>query len=284
MSKFRRRFAVIGIGPAGLVAAHTISSLGYKFDLFSNSDKPSQIHGCQYLHEPIVGTNAHSTMVRYSLLGTPEKYREKVYGNAWTGTVSPEDFEGTHPAWDLRETYQRLWNMYIGEGHKETAPFQFDANPDTMSKVMVHRLDTYDAIFSTVPAPSVCLYPLEHQFKSHDIYAVGDKVEDGEVKRSIASSLLFENHNDKVICNGASSPAWYRLSRVFGVSTLEWPGQIEKPPFEGVVTVRKPLETNCDCHPWVTRIGRYGAWKKGYLVHQVVEDVRNKIEEVLSEG
>ena len=40
-----------------------------------------------------------------------------------------------------------------------------------------------------------------------------------------------------------------------------------KPPLEGVAAVRKPLTTDCNCHPDWLHVGRYGRWTKGVLSH-----------------
>ena len=83
-----------------------------------------------------------------------------------------------------------------------------------------------------------------------------------------------------VECNGTRDVGWYRKATVFGHTTVEWPIR-RKPPVKGVVTVRKPLSTNCDC--WlndripVLRVGRYGKWQKGYLTHHVVADVEKAL-------
>jgi hypothetical protein len=77
-----------------------------------------------------------------------------------------------------------------------------------------------------------------------------------------------------VQCNSNDAPRWYRAANVYGYSTVEWPAG-PKPPWPGVVSVTKPLSTNCDC--WVGkrfhRVGRFGRWTKGVLVHEAFFDM-----------
>jgi hypothetical protein len=35
------------------------------------------------------------------------------------------------------------------------------------------------------------------------------------------------------------------------------------------------LSNECDCHPEIIRMGRYGEWTKGVLVHHVFERVES---------
>lgn len=266
--RFHGKFAVLGIGPAGLTAAHAIREAGYSVDLFSKTNLKSELHGCQYLHAPLPRFGARETLVRYELWGTPDQYREKVYGQLWDGKVSPDDFLGEHRAWDIRETYDRLWDIYPGN---DCDLLPMDVNPKILDAVYDLWRAEYDAVFSTIPAPNLCRQRSTHNFSSHDIWAVGDKLEEG------IAAPMRPDADDIVVCNGKPHPSWYRSSSVFGLGTTEWPGNMPKPPVEGVVKVSKPLETDCDCYPGITRVGRYGAWKKSYLVHQVFDTVTSKV-------
>jgi hypothetical protein len=223
--------------------------------MISKELEPSILLGCQYLHAPIPGLkDAQTAKVGYHLIGTPEQYRLKVYGNEWKGKVSPEDFIGEHDAWDIRETYNRLWH-----GVKFYAHSQIRIAGGNLSAV---RMLKPDRIISTIPAMNLCESPFaKHEFYRHLIYASGaSRPQDG----------LGAN---QVMCVGDESTDWYRSSNVFGYRTVEWPAgrSISRP--EGTVRVYKPLSTDCDCHPDVIRVGRYGEWDKSVLVHQVYDKV-----------
>jgi hypothetical protein len=111
-----------------------------------------------------------------------------------------------------------------------------------------------ELIVSTIPAQALCSNP-NHEFLSHTIWADGS---------TTAAQGYAPN---SVVCDGTPHRPWYRISNVFGYHTTEW---AEKPPhFVKAVPVVKPLSTDCDCHPEVLRAGRYGAWEKKRLVHEV---------------
>jgi len=245
---------VLGCGPAGLAAAWAAVQSGREAVIVSNTDRPSRLYGCQYLHAPVPGfEHIRSTFVSYDLIGTPEQYRRKVYGDKWEGRVSPEDFVGAHEAWDIRMTYRKMWTHLIELGTVglySGVQIENGVIPD-----LVYQLDP-GRIISTIPAPALC--HRDHKFSYHKIYANG----------SIAEQTL---EDDSVTCDGTDGHAWYRVSRVFGYETIEWASmpKVAVP----VACVLKPLETECDCYPEIYRVGRYGAWRKSYLVHEVYPEV-----------
>ena len=251
------RVVILGCGPAGLAAAHAAVSSGCEAIIISNTDQPSTIYGCQYLHAPIPGyERASSVRVSYRLVGTAEQYRRKVYGDEWQGPVSPEDFQGDHDAWDIRETYGLLWRDLIGS-------MQVGLIKKYVKQGMIPFVNSLhpDLVVSTIPAQALCQDP-RHEWGSHTIWANG----------SIAPYITGEN---EVVCDGTRERTWYRISNVFGYRTTEW---ASKPHSSVKATpVVKPLWTNCDCHPEVLRAGRYGAWEKKRLVHEVYPAVKSEL-------
>lgn len=252
-----KRVYVLGAGPAGLLAAHAAMSLGYSVVVFTHPDvdgtpRKSELLGCQYLHDPIPGITGRGerTYVNYNLVGgDADSYRRKVYGTEFSGQVSVDEYgpAEAHPAWDLRAAYDKLWGKWLpvmvpGILTSATTPaFVFDRKA---------------FVVSSVPAPALCLRPGEHKFPTQDIWAMGE------------FGLPYYAPRDTVECNGADAPRWYRAATVFGHSTIEWPAGA-RPPVSGVKAVSKPLSTDCDCHvgPRWLRVGRFGTWTKGVLVH-----------------
>jgi hypothetical protein len=248
------RVIILGCGPAGLAAAQAVVSSGHEAVIISNTDQPSRIYGCQYLHAPVPGyESVERVRVSYHLEGTPEEYRRKVYGNNWQGKVSPEDFIGSHDAWDIRRTYAAMWKNIITSGAAQLV----------VKRVVKGAIPfTSDLVVSTIPAQALCSNP-EHKFLSHVIWANG----------STTGISLREN---QVICDGTPERSWYRISNVFGYRTTEW---ASKPhPSRRTAPVVKPLWTDCDCRPEVLRAGRYGAWEKKRLVHEVYPAVLKALE------
>lgn len=251
------RVAVLGCGPAGLMAAHGALLAGAEDVRILSLRRKSELFGTQYLHAPIPGmTEKPPVRVAYRLTGTVEEYRTKVYGDDWHGKASPEDLDEEHDAWDIRQTYNELWATY--------GDYVADVRMDKgwAYRFMTEFRSEFDMVISSVPRPLMCVEG--HAFPSAPIWAMGDAPERGQFV-----PMRDAVENNTVICNGEKEPSWYRLSKVFGYASVEWPASA-KPPVEGVARVEKPLKHNCDCHVAddIVFVGRYGRWEKGVLSHE----------------
>lgn len=266
---------VLGCGPAGLTAAHAAVEAGDDVYILSRKRK-SQMFGAQYLHAPIPGIKCGSpVIVKYTLHGTTDQYRRKVYGEAYDGTVSPEDLPTYHDAWDIRAAYDDLWDKY------ENLIQDMPVNRIWMS--IFANSGGPKRIINSIPLPILCQKPADHQFSAIRIWAAGEAPEigrkfprDPESKKLVISGMTVEESS--VICNGELDPFWYRTSLIFGRATVEWP---HDPGFflpeEDGALVSKPINTTCTCWPHVLRVGRYGTWRKGVLVHHAYRDVEEWI-------
>lgn len=258
-----KRVVILGCGPAGIFAAHAAVHLGLDVTIYSRKRR-SEMFGAQYLHKPIPGlTMSEPIMIGYSLMGTAEQYAAKVYGDEQPEFVSPDSLVGRHAGWDIREAYYegyaRYWDRIVdvpqidgkaftpGHSGEQATIFQAFSQPGTQ-------------IISTIPAHLICMRKGEHVFKARSIWAIGDAPERGQI-------VDIPVPDGEVICNGESSPAWYRAANVFGHKTIEWPHN-RKPPMAGVAEVQKVIGTNCECwQPKVWRAGRVGTWNKKALSH-----------------
>lgn len=258
---------ILGCGPAGLMAAHGAVHAGAGIKIISTKRK-SELFGAQYLHAPIPDiSDGERVQVKYLLTGSPDEYRHKVYGDTWDGTVSAEDLDTDHDAWNIREAYDRLWEQY----HRDI----FDVQ--VVPSIIASLADSADIVISTIPRPALCTRG--HTFGSADIYAAGDAPERGV-------RIPYTAPDNTVICSGHADQAWYRLSNVFGMHTVEWPGSLKMPPpVSSAAMVRKPTYHNCDCNPRLAYAGRYGTWEKGVLSHtayfqarELVLDAQNRME------
>lgn len=252
-----KNVAVLGCGPTGLIAAQAAFTCGAKVKIFS-AKRPSEIYGAQYLHEPIPGLHLRQFKVDYQTWGTPESYREKVYGAAWDGTVSPEDFPEPHNAWDLREAYAQLWGDW--EPYVEDVKL---TNFDQANAAV--GFPEFDIVISTIPR-KVWMRPGD-QFISQNVWAIGT---------GIGQEPVVSLPCNTVVCNGQETPGWYRASNIEGYQTVEWPESLRRVPLPGVVKIRKPLkfvpgpeqiESN------MIYVGRYGKWEKGVLTTDAFRDV-----------
>lgn len=241
---------VLGCGPAGLMAAHA-AALGGHDVVIASKKRKSHLYGAQYLHAPIPGmTKLPPVQVTYELWGTAQDYRRKVYGSQHRGSVSPEDLAETHLAWDIRQTYDALWDTY----GSYVVNVDLTDEEHTLNEV-VDSWEPYVTL-STIPATLLC--SRGHTFHSQVVWAVGDAPDAGQL------CPVRQAGPQHIICNGSREPAWYRNANVFDYTTVEY---AVRPPLEGVAEVVKPLETNCDCYPGIIRLGRYGRWQKGILSH-----------------
>lgn len=257
----RKRAAVLGCGPAGLFTAHALVENGWDIGIFSKKRR-SEMFGAQYLHMPIphLAGDTEPKSLQYKLVGTNADYQRKVYGSREVPFVSPQDLAGDHMVWDIRRAYYDAWDRYAW------------AIEDTEVGIdwMMDEVGRWDRIFTTIPADRLCYQG--HVFTSQSVWAIGDAPERGIF-------CPVEVPAFEVVCNGETSPGWYRASNVFGYKTAEWP-EGSPPPLKNISEINKPIGTNCNC--WtsqstgVVRVGRYGAWDKRSFSHHGYEHVMQK--------
>lgn len=251
--------AILGCGPAGLLVAHAAEISGWDFRIYSKKQK-SKLYGAQYLHQAIPQLDCGPpAIVRYALQGTPEEYRHKVYGDTWDGTVSPEDFIEEHYAWDIRYTYEGLWDRY----KDEIEECEIKALNSREMRYYPIPWRMHDLVISTVPR-KLWAEPGD-VFESTKVWALGDTGEEERVR-------MFRPPNNCVYCCGTDEHDWYRSSNIFGYATMEWPYIVplfwnDNPvcPARGASIVEKPLKHNSKAASDFIHVGRYGSWEKGKL-------------------
>lgn len=245
--------AILGCGPAGMFAAHAAALSGAEVQIFSKPRK-SFMNGAQYLHRPIPGLSGDPFEVEYTLNGTTEGYKSKVYGDTSDVLVSPETLVGIAMAWDIREAYDEAWKLYSDRIRR----IELGAQDETTQEILEGIQYGYDLVISTVPADLICAND-RHQFWEQKVWATDYIKTPGE----------FEAEDNLVICSGDPQDWWYRQSRIHGWENTEYPHDRKPNTPEGHLwEVTKPLRTDCDCHPAIFREGRYGRWTKGVLSHE----------------
>jgi len=201
------RVAVLGCGPAGLLAVHAAKLAGYHVDCYSKDEK-SVMRGAQYLHAPIphLTNPAKRKTITFVKVGTRKGYAEKVYGKPDAPCSWDLFKEGPKSAWPIVAMYDMLWALY---SHK-IAHAAFGHRDSPLADIV----SDYDVVFSTIPARVLCVDPEHHFFNSQHVVFTGGYA----AKEPLAS---FEN---VVVYNGDLSKRWYRTSRIFGVEQTEYAG------------------------------------------------------------
>lgn len=245
------KVAVLGCGPAGLLAAHAVHEAGEQVTIYSIK-KPSPIGGAQYLHRAIPGltTDRPDGLVNFLHIGEEKIYAAKVYGDPNAETSWGEYQDGLHEIWNMHAVYNKAWSRY------EHMIIDVAVRWDDLQRIQ----EQYDLILSAVPLKGLCYK--NHRFASQDVWITHSASFPGSVENLI-------------IYNGATNTEWYRSSRIFGHGGTEWP---EKPEGQSSVKITKPLYTNCDCWSGMYRLGRYGAWKKKLLIHDAYEAAQFALE------
>lgn len=276
------RVAVIGCGPAGLLAAWGAARCGYKVEIFTDRKSPSTQVGAQYIHHLIPGvtTEDEAQWVTYSHVGTVQGYSKKIYGPDFPPEeTSWSKFEGVVPAWPMGLIYRRLWNFF------EDAIIEARIDVARLEKIAQHN----HTVFSTMPLDKLLTVSEERRdefYKTEKIFGY---------PRMMTPGYRQPHGPNTIVYNGWASVRWYRQSSIFGQEWTEWPYNVEA---EGVKEdverygheynpmllwqAVKPVACTLPIHllipPNVRLVGRYGRWQKGVLSHEAYEDVVNHLE------
>lgn len=231
---------VLGCGPSGLIAAHTLSEFGAEVQVASRGVEKSIIYGAQFLYEPIPGLSSPHPdgMLHNIYLGDVETYREKIYGDPTIKTTW-DNKEGaeSEPVWSLHSTYSMLWERYRHRIH------DMNVTPD----LLPWKIQEYDLVVSSIPANAICVDEA-HVFSRYKV----------RILRQSHQQRLLPGDSNICIYNGLREDTWFRFSHMFGQN-----GGFEFPIWnisEGSVVISKPTVTDCDCWPQILRVGRYGRW------------------------
>jgi hypothetical protein len=254
------RVAILGCGPAGLIAAYAAEVAGHIPTIYSHKVQ-SKIFGAQYLHEPIPGLSPDEPELEIQVIkmGSARGYAKNVY-NDLKMQVSWNKFkEGFTPGWSLKRVYDQLWARYEDRIH------DIIINPSAIKMIV----SGYDKTFSTFPARSICSI-WQHNFPAAAIWVIHGPVEKDAVNRE--QNIMIYNGVDM---NGASG--WYRYSCISGYESWEFSSRHTQLQIldDGLQISEgfKPLGTNCDCHPNLIRLGRFGKWDKNVFTHHSYQEV-----------
>jgi hypothetical protein len=272
------RVAILGCGPAGLMAAHACAVSGIPFVILSKGGSEgaakSRLGGAQFLHEPIPGLTGKlpDAVVNYYVTGDAQTYQQKAYREGAQPTFVSFDYVyhgATQVAWNLVAAYDQLWRLY-GDHVTEVT-----LNAGSVDEL----LSDFELIVSSVPLPALCRAPSDaaagempngHTFtKQHIKIRPGCALPEGYPTGPDQPAMT-------IFYNGDRNQAWYRSSALWGHHYTEYGAGLYVFE-EDLIPATKPLSTNCDCHTareggppdWrFLPVGRFGLWRKGVLTHE----------------
>lgn len=263
--------AVLGCGPAGLLAVEALVQNGHEPVVFSKAIK-SEMFGAMFLHAPIPDVTPLEPEMEISIIkvGTREGYAKNVYGDpahpvSWD--VIPND---RMPGWDLRGAYDRLWDKYQHLIHDR------EIGAGDLNDIQ----NSFPVVYSSIPKRSLCRD--HHQFKKQDIW-----VAHGDGSQWLTDGV---NDYDMMYYNGFPPDGsvgdtegfpWYRFSQINKYQCWEHSSPpTERSEYYKVSQGEKPISNTCYCWQGIRRIGRFGRWEKGQLTHhafhQVFEDAQQR--------
>lgn len=245
----RKTAAIIGNGPAGVLACHAALLCGVSPRVYAPAHKthgmvPSEQRGAQYLHSHIPEANLGDPFViNYRFFGNEETYRLKIYGRDSDVKTSWHQFRTHEIGWNLRSMYETMFYRYVG----------LMVDMTVQPQQMEYMFDDFDFVINTAPLHAIA--PLGEYSVEH-VWVVNDGVR----------NEIFSSPNE-IHYYGDMTHAAYRASRIHGVVQAEYPDETWASQIPNAVRVAKPLRARANT-PGVYRLGRYGKWKKGVLVDQ----------------
>lgn len=265
-------YAVLGCGPAGLIAADLLAELVGKQSVKVYSKRvKSVITGAQFMHEKIgwycdINPDFHVNVIK---VGTAEGYAENVYGDPTAPTSWDNFFPGTIVGWDMKKAYDRLWDKWKDRIQDITL------TPEGINKI----IELHDMTFSTVPLRAIC-YNSEHAFRSQEVHIFHQSGESSLTEGVNDQDTMYYNG----VAAGSGGHPWYRFSQLNKYQSWEFSdegaarGWSPYAQSGNLVKIVKPVDNDCDCYPMLFRIGRYGAWDKKILTHHVPNEVRRAVQ------
>jgi hypothetical protein len=251
------RVAIIGSGPAGLLAAHAVERSGHEPIIYGQ--RSQNVDESQFLFECPPGLERQTFELTIDILGRPEDYAKKVYGDSAAPVSLQKLKTGVYQVTPLLEVYEFLWNVY-GRTATQVRVDQLNL-PDIARSV--------ELTLNTMTAQDLCDDP------SHSFEFVRTYMLKGEAS---GENIMYYN--------GANDPMhpWFRYSRIRGIGVFEYacpPTTWREAPGETIINGVKPTGNNCDCMitgdprlrgSKVQRIGRFGKWERGVMNHHAFQD------------
>jgi len=257
----KKKVAIWGAGPSGMMAAHAVSEMGHEIKIYDKDpDMTRRNAGVFYLHsdcnlglEPIRIKHRVLGGIHFSDADLASAYGAKVYGdpmlkkNSIVGARRIAEVTG----YNAQQAVSRLWDIY-GDFVEREEIRNFDRDYSLFSQ-------EHDLIVSTIPA-----YAL---FPDADLKATSTWIGIGEAPSE--ENFILYDINPQI--------PWYRCSAIAGVFVMEFgknyvpklPSELKYQQVTKVMSDVSPLKK----FPNLLFTGRFGAWDKTILTHNVYFNV-----------
>lgn len=247
-----RGIAILGAGMAGLLAAKALRDCGHReITIYDKSMEAKRLRGLHYLHDDC-GLIMMGHYISNLVVGcSPEKppaaeYAKKIFG----GNPPPSNSVQTLPAYNkiysMDEAHLMLLHRYAG----------YVVQEEISRKNIRELCKKHKFVISTIPAPIL----FDGEFPCEKV----------QVKAGLPSEVqplvgLMEHFT---VYNVREDENWYRASRVFGEECTEVKAG-------GDFQILKIKDGNFRNNiPNLHLAGRYGTWRRGYLVHDAYYTVK----------
>src|SRR5882762_4718984 len=248
------KIAIVGAGPSGLTAAWAATTCGHSVTLFDKTKQLGKNHGVFYLHDccglPML---PHARLITKVVGGgtsgvsASELYSQKVYGEV--GSDVSLDKYGSRQnrlstVWNAQAAMELLSSLF-----SENIEEKEIKGPNGIEEL----LNDYEKVIITAPAFLFVDIGLRNEFKS-----------------TIAHIKHIETnfpHDKAIMVYSVGEDPVYRWSITFGQLAIE-----RTTPTLGFFEVKKVKGTTVDLKSYDSNIlwtGRYGAWDKNVLTHDV---------------
>ncbi len=248
---------ILGFGPSGLTAAYAALTKGWKVNIINEQGltKPTAASAGVYILHERMGLPLRQRLLTYHAFGGgAHDYALKVYGQV-RDDVSFPDIPESGLAQGVYDSAQAIDMMY--DIVMSAFPISFRrklAGPMPVVEAAVRSISETDLYISTLPL---------NQFAPELCSSMPAWVTTGEAPAD-ETYIMYNAHPQM---------EWYRASAAFGRFTLEFcqnPNISDARRVTKVAGLRDQLKVPKD---WLLT-GRFGRWEKGYLTHQVYNDVR----------
>jgi len=259
--------AIIGSGMAGLLAAKALEDKGIKnFEIYDKSPGKgaSGAVGLHYLHNrcglPLKTERIQNVVIGDSKWKPPSvAYNDKIWGMMeHPDSNSLEQLVATNEIYNFGKAYKMLYEIYSDR--------IMESEIKGLSG-MKRLANAHDYVLTTIPAP----------IWMGELHGVSFPKKEIKVSQKLPNNIEIPEWIDHFsLYNISEDDGWYRCSRVFGVVFTEYPKTAD---IENTMTAYKirgatiPESAKRKIPNNIYMVGRWGTWKRSYLVHQAYQDI-----------